>query len=241
MGSKTEACRLEDVSKSFGAVQALLNVNLTVYDKEILALIGDNAAGKSTLLKVVAGILQPDKGKLFIHGIEKEFKSPMDARKCRIEMVFQDFMLCPNLSVVDNVFLGREITYLQFLNSREMERELETRLKDIGFNFPFLKRKSKYLSGGQQQMVSILRTLLFDPSLLLLDEPTANLSAATSEQVMGFIRKIKEKAAMIYVTHDLGSVIKYADRIVILRRGEIIAERMPQELDTNELLRLIRL
>ena len=236
-----EALRLEGISKSFGAIQALLDVNLTVYKNQILALIGDNAAGKSTLLKVIAGILKPDKGSISVDGVESAFKSPMDARKCCVEMVFQDFMLCPNLDVVMNVFLGREITSAQILNVREMEKVLKSRLQEIKFDIPFLKRKAKFLSGGQQQMVSILRTLTFNPSILLLDEPTANLSAATSAQVMEFIKRISVNTSIVYVTHDLASVIKYSDRIIVLRRGEIIAERIPHETDPIELLRLIRL
>jgi simple sugar transport system ATP-binding protein len=241
MGLGNGVLRLEGISKSFGATQALLNVDLTLHKNEILALIGDNAAGKSTLLKIIAGILKPDTGSIYVGGEKREFKSPMDARKCGIEMVFQDFMLCPNLDVVANIFLGREITSAQILNRKEMEKMLKSKLQEIGFDIPFLNRKARFLSGGQQQMVSILRTLMFNPRILLLDEPTANLSAAASEQVMRVVKKLSATTSIIYVTHDLGSVIKYSDRIVVLRRGQVIAERKPQETDAVELLRLIRL
>ncbi len=240
-----ETLRLEEVSKSFGAIQALSDIDFTLYGHEIAALVGDNAAGKSTLLKAVAGIYKPDKGKMFLEGREVEFKSPMDARKNGIEMVFQDFMLCPDLDVTSNVFLGREKTALQVLRKKEMEKVVRSKLEEIKFDIPFLRRKVKFLSGGQQQMASILRTLMFEPRILLLDEPTASLSAAASAEVMEFIRRLKEKISIIYVTHDLPSVIKYSDRITVLRAGRIVAERKPREADpevlTHELIKLMRL
>lgn len=236
-----EILELEKVSKNFGAIEALKDVNLSLYRNEILALIGDNAAGKSTLLKVVAGVLKPDSGKILIDGVERKFNSPMDARRFGIEMVFQDFMLCPNLNVIENVFLGREIVSGQILKRKDMERVLLSKLQEIKLDIPFLNRKVRYLSGGQQQMVSILRALIFNPQILLLDEPTANLSAAASEFVMNFIKKLSSNKSIIYVTHDLESVMRYSDRIVVLRRGQVIAERTPPETNTDELLKLIRL
>jgi len=236
-----EILRLEKISKSFGAIQALSDVDFTLYTGEISALVGDNAAGKSTLLKLVAGIYGKDEGKMFLDREEVEFKSPMDARRGKIEMVFQDFMLCPDLDVTSNMFLGKESTALQVLKRKEMERMVKSKLEEVKFDIPFLKRKVKFLSGGQQQMVGILRALLFEPKILLLDEPTASLSASASMQVMEFLRKLREKIGMIYVTHDLPSVIKYSDRITVLRAGKIVAERKPSEADPIELVRLMRL
>lgn len=236
-----EILRLEKISKSFGAIRALSNVDFALYKGEISALVGDNAAGKSTLLKVVAGIYRKDEGKMVLEGEEVEFKSPMDARRSKVEMVFQDFMLCPDLDVTSNIFLGKESTTFQVLNRKEMEKMVKSRLEEVKFDIPFLKRKVKFLSGGQQQMVSILRTLLFEPKILLLDEPTASLSASASMQVMEFLRKLKERISLIYVTHDLPSVIKYSDRITVLRAGKIVAERKPSEIDPIELVKLMRL
>jgi len=236
-----EILRLEKISKSFGAIRALSNVDFALYKGEISALVGDNAAGKSTLLKVVAGIYRKDEGKMVLEGEEVEFKSPMDARRSKVEMVFQDFMLCPDLDVTSNIFLGKESTTFQVLNRKEMEKMVKSRLEEVKFDIPFLRRKVKFLSGGQQQMVSILRTLLFEPKILLLDEPTASLSASASMQVMEFLRKLKERISLIYVTHDLPSVIKYSDRITVLRAGKIVAERKPSEIDPIELVKLMRL
>jgi len=236
-----EVLRLNRLSKSFGAIRALSDVDFTLYAGEISALVGDNAAGKSTLLKIVAGIYRKDEGEMFLGGEEVEFKSPMDARRAKIEMVFQDFMLCPDLDVASNMFLGKEFTTFQVLKRREMEKMVKSRLEEVKFDIPFLKRKVKFLSGGQQQMVGILRALLFEPKILLLDEPTASLSASASMQVMEFLRKLREKISMIYVTHDLPSVIKYSDRIIVLRAGKVVAERKPSETDPIELVKLMRL
>jgi len=237
-----EILQVEDIHKSFGTIQALRGVDLSLYKNELLAIVGDNGAGKSTLLKVIAGIYKPDFGKILIKGREVKFHNPMDARKMGIEMVFQDFMLCPDLDVVSNTFLGREITSYQFLNKKLMIKMLEERLKNFNFDIPDFKKKIKFLSGGQQQMVAILRALIFDPKVLLLDEPTANLSAAAAIEVMTFIKElIKAKnISGIFISHDLPSIIKYSDRILVMRHGRVIAERIPKETSATELVQLMR-
>mgnify|MGYP000105980524 CR=1 FL=1 len=237
-----EILRAENVRKTFGAIQALRGVDLSLYRGELLAIVGDNGAGKSTLLKVIAGIYPPDSGRILIEGKEVHFHNPMDARKMGIEMVFQDFMLCPDLDVVSNTFLGREITSYQFLNKKLMIKILKEKLKDLKFDIPNIKKKVKFLSGGQQQMVAILRTLMFDPKILLLDEPTANLSAAAAMEVMAFIKELirARNISGIFVAHDLPSIIKYSDRILVMRHGRIIAERLPEETNTVELVQLMR-
>jgi simple sugar transport system ATP-binding protein len=238
-----EMLRVEKVSKSFGEVKALSDVTLGLHKGELLAIIGDNGAGKSTLLKIIAGVYPPDSGKIFLEKKEVEFRNPMDARKAGIEMVFQDFMLCPDLDVTQNVFLGREIISSQFLNYQIMKKILKEKLKDLKFDIPSTEKKVRFLSGGQQQMVAILRTLVFNPKILLLDEPTANLSAAASEEVMTFIKQLIKTRMIggIYVAHDLNAIIKYSDRILVMRSGKIVAERMPGETNPIELVRLMRL
>lgn len=243
MSLDNEMLRVEGVSKSFGAIRALSDVTFSLYRGELLAIIGDNGAGKSTLLKVIAGIYPPDSGKIFLERREVRFANPMEARRAGVEMVFQDFMLCPDLNVVQNVFLGREITSNEFLNNKLMKKILQEKLKALKFDIPSIEKKVRFLSGGQQQMVAILRALLFDPKVLLLDEPTANLSAAASEEVMSFIRQLikMRNISGIYVAHDLNAIIKYSDRILVMRTGRIIAERLPSETNPMELVRLMRL
>ncbi|MCD6341544.1 MAG: sugar ABC transporter ATP-binding protein [Thaumarchaeota archaeon] len=238
-----EVLVLEDITKRFGAITAVSDVDLTLYKGELLGLIGDNAAGKSTLLKIIAGVYKPDAGRIILENEEVQFDSPMDARLRGIEMVFQDFMVCPELDVISNVFLGREMTKGQFLKRRLMEKILKEKLKELKFDIPSLKKKVKFLSGGQQQIVAILRTLLFDPKILLLDEPTANLSAMAAMEVMSFIRKLikQRNISGIYVAHDLPSIIKFSDRILVMRSGKIIAEKKPDETDPLELIKLMRL
>ena len=238
-----EVLVLEDITKRFGAITAVSDVDLTLYKGELLGLIGDNAAGKSTLLKIIAGVYKPDAGRIILENEEVQFDSPMDARLRGIEMVFQDFMVCPELDVISNVFLGREMTKGQFLKRRLMERILKEKLKELKFDIPSLKKKVKFLSGGQQQIVAILRTLLFNPKILLLDEPTANLSAMAAMEVMSFIRKLikQRNISGIYVAHDLPSIIKFSDRILVMRSGKIIAEKKPDETDPLELIKLMRL
>jgi len=235
---REELLRVEDVSKSFGAIQALKEVNLSLYQNEIIGLVGDNAAGKSTLLKVIAGIYKPDEGRLILEGREVKFKSPIESRSSGVEMVFQDFMLCPDLDIICNVFLAREKTNYQILNRKAMEKAIKPTLGEIKFEFGSFRRKVRYLSGGQQQMVSILRACSFQPKIMLLDEPTASLSASASSEVLQFITKLKERHSMIYVSHDLPSVIKHSDRIVVLRAGRVVAERKPDETDPVDLIRL---
>ena len=238
-----EILRVEGISKSFGAIRALSDVSLTLHKGELLAIIGDNGAGKSTLLKIIAGVYPPDSGKIFLEKKEVRFRSPMDARKAGIEMVFQDFMLCPDLNVTQNVFLGREIVSGEFLNYKIMKKILREKLKELKFDIPSIEKKVRFLSGGQQQMVAILRTLMFDPKVLLLDEPTANLSAGASEEVMNFVKQLIRARMIggIYVAHDLNAIIKYSDRILVMRSGRIIAEKMPEETNPVELVRLMRL
>ncbi|MEM2189144.1 MAG: ATP-binding cassette domain-containing protein [Nitrososphaerota archaeon] len=238
-----EILRAEGISKSFGAIRALSDVTFYLYRGELLAIIGDNGAGKSTLLKIIAGVYPPDSGKIFLEKKEVKFANPMEARKAGIEMVFQDFMLCPDLNVVQNVFLGREITSNEFLNNKVMKKLLKEKLKDLKFDIPSIEKKVRFLSGGQQQMVAILRALLFEPKILLLDEPTANLSAAASEEVMTFIRQLikARNISGIYVAHDLNAIIKYSDRILVMRSGRIVAEKTPAKTNPVELVKLMRL
>jgi ABC-type sugar transport system ATPase subunit len=216
--------KMRNISKNFGPIQALRDVNFDLRKGEIVGLVGDNAAGKSTLLKTIYGIHRPDRGKIFLEGRRVDFKSPREARNWGIEMVFQDFMLCPELDVVSNAFLGREITKLKMLLIRKKMEEMAKRIVEqegLGID---VSRKVMELSGGQQQLTSILRIFLFNPKIVLLDEPTASLSASASAEIIEQLKRMKKKVGMIYVSHKLPEVISISDRIVVLRRGEVAGE-----------------
>jgi simple sugar transport system ATP-binding protein len=229
-----------DLRKNFGSVQALTGVNLSLGRGEIVGLVGDNAAGKSTLLKLIFGIYRPDQGEILVEEQKANFKSPLEARNWGIEMIFQDFMLCPELDVASNVFLGREITQLKLLLAKkrmeEMAKQATEKEKWLDLN---VKKKIMELSGGQQQFTSILRALLADPKLILLDEPTASLSPKASGILVERLREIREKGnvSMVYVSHKLPEVISVSDRIVVLRRGHVAAEVKSEEATPVDLIR----
>jgi simple sugar transport system ATP-binding protein len=229
-----------DLRKNFGSVQALTGVNLSLGRGEIVGLVGDNAAGKSTLLKLIFGIYRPDRGEILVEEHKANFRSPLEARDWGIEMIFQDFMLCPELDVASNVFLGREITQLKLLLAKkrmeEMAKQATEKEKWLDLN---VKKKIMELSGGQQQFTSILRALLADPKLILLDEPTASLSPKASGTLVERLREIREKdnVSMVYVSHKLPEVISVSDRIVVLRRGHVAAEIKSEEATPVDLIK----
>jgi ABC-type sugar transport system ATPase subunit len=237
---KVTLLETRDLRKNFGSVQALTGVNLHLETGEIVGLVGDNAAGKSTLLKLIFGIYKPDHGEIFVEEHKANFKSPLEARNWGIEMIFQDFMLCPELDVASNVFLGREMTQLKVLLARkrmeEMTKQATEKEKWLDLN---VKKKIMELSGGQQQFTSILRALMADPKLILLDEPTASLSPKASATLVERLRAImdKDNVSMVYVSHKLPEVISVSDRIVVLRRGNVAAEIKSEEATPENLIK----
>ena len=229
-----------DLRKNFASVQALTGVNLSLGRGEIVGLVGDNAAGKSTLLKLIFGIYTPDHGEILVEGHKANFKSPLEARNWGIEMIFQDFMLCPELDVASNAFLGREITELKVLLAKkrmeQMVKQATEREKWLDLN---VKKRIMELSGGQQQFTSILRALMANPKLILLDEPTASLSPKASGTLVERLRAIREKdnVSMVYVSHKLPEVISVSDRIVVLRLGQVAAEIKSEEATPENLIK----
>lgn len=238
--SKVILLETRDLRKNFGSVQALTGVNLSLGRGEIVGLVGDNAAGKSTLLKLIFAIYKPDQGEILVEEHKANFKSPMEARNWGIEMIFQDFMLCPELDVASNVFLGREITRLKVLLAKkrmeQMTKQATEREKWLDLN---VKKRIMELSGGQQQFTSILRALMSDPKIILLDEPTASLSPKASGTLVERLRAVREKenVSMVYVSHKLPEVISVSDRIVVLRRGQVAAEVKSEEATPENLIK----
>ncbi|PKF79784.1 ABC transporter ATP-binding protein [Vibrio sp. vnigr-6D03] len=211
---------LRNVSKNFGAVAALTNIDLDVYPGEVVALVGDNGAGKSTLIKILAGAHALSLGAIAFEGKEVEFKKPSDALELGIATVFQDLALCENLDVVANIFLGQERNSLN-LDETEMEVRSWQLLNELAARIPSVRDVVASLSGGQRQTVAIARSLLLDPKIVMLDEPTAALGVAQTAEVLNLVERIKAKGlGVIMISHNMQDVRAVADRVVVLRLGQ---------------------
>jgi D-xylose transport system ATP-binding protein len=222
---------MRGISKRYGAVQALTNVDFEVYAGEVVALVGDNGAGKSTLIKCVAGTHTPDEGKMIFDGKEIHLHLPSDATRLGIETVYQDLAVCDNLDVVQNMFLGRErVTRLlppivEILSEFEMEKRSLDVLKTLSVTtISNVREKVASLSGGQRQSVAIARAAMWDSKLVILDEPTAALGVVQTAQVLALIRRLREHGlGVVVISHNLHEVFSIADRIIVLRLGRRVA------------------
>ena len=219
----TEAPLLElrGITKSFGSVQALSEVDFEVRTGEVMALVGDNGAGKSTLIKCVAGTHAADDGKVLFEGREVHIHGPKDAAKLGIEVVYQDLALCDNLDVVQNMYLGREANRLEILSEPVMEQhtaETLTSLRVTTINS--VRQTVATLSGGQRQSVAVARAVMWNSKLVILDEPTAALGVAQTEQVLELVRRLGQQGlGVVIISHNLHDVFETADRITVLRLG----------------------
>ena len=210
---------LRGISKSFGAVSALTDIDLDVHAGEVVALVGDNGAGKSTLVKTLAGVHQPTSGTITFCGQVVTMTDPSAALNLGIATVFQDLALCENLDVVANIFLGRELNPLQ-LDETAMEVRSWTLLNELSARIPSVRIPIASLSGGQRQTVAIARSLLLEPKLILLDEPTAALGVAQTAEVLNLIERVRDRGlGVIMISHNMEDVRAVADRIVVLRLG----------------------
>ncbi|MEH0541820.1 ATP-binding cassette domain-containing protein [Streptomyces sp. B21-105] len=211
---------LRGVSKRFAAVQALVDVELEIRGGEVVALVGDNAAGKSTLVKVISGVGPADRGVIEWRGVPIQIKRPQDARLLGIATVYQDLAMCDNLDVVGNLFLGREIHRLGVLDEVEMERRTRDLLHTLSIRIPDVRVPVAALSGGQRQVVAITRSLLGEPRLLLLDEPTASLGVEQTTQLLDLIEQLRDRGlGVLLISHNMGDIKAVADRIAVLRLG----------------------
>ncbi len=217
----TPLLELRGVSKSFGSVQALTDVDFEVRAGEVMALVGDNGAGKSTLIKCVAGIHGMDSGQMFFDGQEVHVHGPKDAAKLGIEVVYQDLALCDNLDVVQNMYLGREENRFQVLTEAPMEARTRETLEGLRVTtIRSIRQPVASLSGGQRQSVAVARAVLWNSRLVILDEPTAALGVAQTEQVLELVRRLAEQGlGVVLISHNLHDIFETATRITVLRLG----------------------
>ena len=217
--TRNNVLSLRGVSKSFGSVNALTDIELDVAEGSVVAIVGDNGAGKSTLVKILAGVHRPTAGVVLFHGQPVEMADPSEAIALGIATVFQDLALCENLNVVENLFLGRELSPLR-LDEVQMETRSWELLGELSARIPSVRIPVASLSGGLRQTVSIARSLLGDPKIIILDEPTAALGVAQTAEVLDLIERLRERGlGVIMVSHNMEDVRAVADQVVVLRLG----------------------
>lgn len=216
----TPVLALRGVSKRFGAVQALTDVELEVHSGEVVALVGDNGAGKSTLVKTIAGVHPIDDGVIEWEGRPVQINKPHDAQSLGIATVYQDLALCDNIDVVGNLYLGREVRRFGILDEVEMERRSLELLSTLSIRIPSVRIPIASLSGGQRQTVAIARSMLGEPKLVILDEPTAALGVEQTAQVLDLVERLRERGhAVVLISHNMADVKAVADKVAVLRLG----------------------
>lgn len=229
--------------KRFGGLVAVNNVSLDVYPGEVVALLGDNAAGKSTLIKCVSGVYRADEGAIYFEGRRIRFSRPMDARREGIETIYQDLALANNLDVGANIFLGREVKkrylggLIRILDETHMLQQSEQALHSLEIHFPNLTQPIENLSGGQRQAVAIARAVYWHAKLMIMDEPTNNLGVPEQRKVLELIRKLRDQGVpVILISHTLPEVFAVSDRLIVLHRGRKVTEKQIAETDTQEIV-----
>jgi simple sugar transport system ATP-binding protein len=237
---------MSNISKSFGAVTAIVDVSLKLRKGEVLALVGDNGAGKSTLIKMMSGFHQPDTGKIFSNAKEVRFASPRDARAQGIETVYQDLALIGDLSIYHNMFLGREkrkrVLGLNLLDNKTMRELSRTYLDTLGITIPNVNSTVDLLSGGQRQCVAVARSIYSSPSILVLDEPLAALGVRESAHVLGLIQNLRRQreVSVVLIVHNYNQIFEVCDRINFLHAGEIVLDASTSETTEEELIRIVK-
>ncbi|UBH05534.1 ABC transporter ATP-binding protein [Leucobacter sp. Psy1] len=240
MSTAPPVLTLSAVGKRFGAVQALTDVHLNVSPGEVVALVGDNGAGKSTLVKIMSGVYQPDEGEIIFDGKRVTINGPRQAKELGIATVFQDLALADNLDVVANLFLGQEETVGGVLDEVEMEARSWQLLRQLSAKIPSVRIPIASLSGGQRQTVAIARSLVGNPKVVMLDEPTAALGVAQTAEVLNLVERLRENGlGVVLITHNMADVQAVADRIIVLRLGKNAAEMTIEEATTEHLVAAI--
>ncbi len=230
MAESTPIVEMRNIKKSFAAVRALRGVDLVLHHNEVLGLVGDNAAGKSTLMKVLSGVEHADDGEIFVEGRKVHLSDPLAARTLGIEMVYQDLSLVDHLDVAANVFLGREamsakLGRIGVMDRRHMEEQTERLLDRLKIDIDSVRLNVQRLSGGQRQAVAIARATAFNAKVIIMDEPTAALSVAAISQVLDLVRELKAQGcSIIIISHRLEDIHEVSDRIMVLRHGRKVCD-----------------
>jgi ABC-type sugar transport system ATPase subunit len=239
----TPVVEMRGISKSFGAVRALQSVDFQLRRNEVLGLIGDNAAGKSTLMKVLSGAYTPDQGEIFFEGRRVTMAGPEDSRDLGIEMVYQDFALAGKQDVASNIYLGREIPMrglgrvLNMYDRKRMDRESDALLGRLRIRIGSVRQKVERLSGGQRQAVAIARSLAFNAKVVIMDEPTASLSVAAIGKVLELVVQLKEHGvSVIIISHRLEDILHASDRVMVLRHGRRVGDLKNEGLKITDLV-----
>jgi D-xylose transport system ATP-binding protein len=220
---------MRSISKRFGAVQALSEVDFEVYPGEVVGLVGDNGAGKSTLVKIISGVYRADSGRYIFEDRDVAVNNPRDATHLGIETVYQDLALCDNLDVVANLYLGRERVqpvagFVRTLDEVDMEQNAIRLLRNLHVHLPSVRNPIATLSGGQRQSVAVSRAVMWDSKVVLLDEPTAALGVEQTRQVKDLIRRLRERGlGVVVISHNLADIFGVSDRIIVLRLGRRVA------------------
>jgi ABC-type sugar transport system ATPase subunit len=240
----TPLLQARSITKRFGALQALADIDVDIHAGEVLAILGDNGAGKSTFIKILSGAYEPSAGTLLLDGAPVTFASPQEAADVGIATIFQELALSENLSIAENVFLGRELVRrvlgVPFLKRQAMKQKVAELLHTLEAHISDPDAAVGSLSGGQRQAVAISRALNLNARLVIMDEPTAALAVAETRKVLQLIRRLAEGGrAVILISHSMHDVFEVADRIVVFRRGRKIAERRRSETDPEEVVSFI--
>jgi fructose transport system ATP-binding protein len=236
-----------NIVKRYGHVTALDGANLELRAGEVLAVIGDNGAGKSTMVKVLCGAVVPDEGQVLLDGVPVHFSSPMDPRKRGIETVYQDLAVAPALDIATNLFLGREVrcrgilgSWFRLLDKRRMKTEAQKEMAELKFRLPSIESAVEDLSGGQRQGVAVARSAIFARRLVIMDEPTAALGVRESGEVLNLIRTIRDRGLpVLLISHNMPHVFELADRIHIMRLGRRVALTTPKEHSMGEVVAIM--
>jgi simple sugar transport system ATP-binding protein len=231
---------MRGIHKAFGAVKALVDVDLVLYPGEVLGLVGDNSAGKSTLMKILTGAYQRDTGDIRVAGKDVHFRSPHESRDVGIEMIYQDFALCGNMDVGQNIFLGRWPKRGIFVDRKTMYTDADKVLKRLKVDVNSVYQRVESLSGGRQQSVAIARAISFEPRVIILDEPTANLSVMATERLLETMLELKKQGvAQVIISHRLQDIFAVGDRVMVLKRGENVGDRYIKNTSEHDVLALI--
>lgn len=243
---KVPVIKMENITKHFGGVYAVKNVNFDLYKGEVLALVGDNGAGKSTLIKILSGAYVADEGEIYIKDKKVTIESPTDARRLGIETIYQHLALMDHLDIPANIFMGREIRAKNFLGSlgllhlKNMREKAVELLDTFNIKIKNVNVKVNNLSGGQRQMVAISRAIYFNAQVIIMDEPTAALGVAETKKVYEFIERLKEnEISVIIISHNINEVFNLADRFMVLKTGNLVGIKRKEETSIDQIVTMI--